>query len=383
MGDKMQNGRFSIEINKAKPYLAMASLQVGFAGMYVITMFSLQHGMNHYILAVYRHLVATIVIAPFALVLERKIRPKLTLPIFLRILVLGFLEPVIDQNLYYLGMKYTTATLASATVNVIPAITFVMALIFRLERVNLKKVHSIAKIIGTVIMVPGAVIMTLYKGPAINFIRLQGGSHHSATNEAEAKHWVAGTLMLLARCWGWSGFYILQSFTLKMYPAELSLTALICFIGTIGGAAVSFVVERDMNAWKIGWDSSLLAAVYSGVVCSGIAYYAQGVVIREQGPVFVTAFSPLCMIITAALGSIILAENIHLGSIIGTVIIIFGLYTVLWGKSKDQQNSTTEKGKVLELPITDGTRSINLEDSIQGPAKVLKIPTESPLSQET
>ncbi|OMO62667.1 Drug/metabolite transporter [Corchorus capsularis] len=291
----------------------MMSLQFGFAGMYVITMVSLQHGMNHYILAVYRHLVATIVIAPFALVLERKIRPKLTLPIFLRILVLGFLEPVIDQNLYYLGMKYTTATLASATVNVIPAITFIMALIFRLEKVNLKKVRSIAKIIGTVIMVPGAVIMTLYKGPAINFIKMQGGGHHGAASEAEAKHWVAGTLMLLARCWGWSGFYILQSFTLKVYPAELSLTALICFIGTIGGAAVSFVMERDMNAWKMGWDSSLLAAVYSGVVCSGIAYYAQGVVIREQGPVFVTAFSPLCMIITAALGSIILAEKIHLG----------------------------------------------------------------------
>ncbi|XVE95460.1 hypothetical protein REPUB_Repub02eG0099500 [Reevesia pubescens] len=367
----------SLGLSRAKPYLAMMSLQFGFAGMYVITMVSLQRGMNHYILAVYRHLVATIVIAPSALILERKIRPKLTLPIFMRILVLGFLEPVIDQNLYYLGMKYTTATLASATVNVIPAITFVMALIFRLERVNLKKVHSIAKIIGTVIMVPGAVIMTMYKGPAINFIKLQGGGNHSAINDAEAKHWVAGTLMLLARCWGWSGFYILQSFTLKMYPAELSLTALICFIGTIGGAAVSFAMERDMNAWKIGWDSSLLAAVYSGVVCSGIAYYAQGVVMREQGPVFVTAFSPLCMIITAALGSFILAEKVHLGSIIGTVIIIFGLYTVLWGKSKDKQNSTTEKGKVQELPISDTAKSINLEDRIEGPAKVLKIQAES------
>ncbi|KAK8552270.1 hypothetical protein V6N13_120682 [Hibiscus sabdariffa] len=319
-----------MELNKAKPYLAMVSLQFGFAGMYVITMVSLQHGMNHYILAVYRHLVATIVIAPFALVLERKIRPKLSLPIFLRILVLGFLEPVVDQNLYYLGMKYTTATLASATVNVVPAITFVMALIFRLERVNVRKMRSIAKIIGTVIMVPGAVIMTLYKGPAIHFIKLQRGNHHTATNEAEDRHWVAGTLMLLARCWGWSGFYILQSFTLKLYPAELSLTALICFIGTIGGAA--------------------------GVVCSGIAYYAQGVVIREGGPVFVTAFSPLCMIITAALASFTLAENIHLGSVVGTVIIIFGLYTLLWGKSKDHRNSTTEeKGEV-----TDGSKTMNM-----------------------
>ncbi|KAE8684495.1 putative Cation transport protein chaC [Hibiscus syriacus] len=116
------------------------------------------------------------------------------------------------------------------------------ALLIELERVNIKKERSIAKIIGTVIMVPGAVIMTLYKGPAINFIKLQGGSHHTATNEAEAKHWVAGTLMLLARC--------RDTFTHHTFP-ELSLTALICFIGTIGGAAVSFAMERDMSAWKI------------------------------------------------------------------------------------------------------------------------------------
>ncbi|GMJ10032.1 hypothetical protein HRI_004672400 [Hibiscus trionum] len=147
------------------------------------------------------------------------------------------------------------------------------------------------------------------------------------------------------------------------------------------GAAVSFAMERDMSAWKIGFNSSLLAAVYSGVVCSGIAYYAGGIVIREQGPVFVTAFGPLCMIITAALGSIILAEKIHMGSIIGTVIIIFGLYTVLWGKSKDP-TTTEENDRVQELPITDGSKSMNMEDSIEGPARALKIPAEDQLTRE-
>ena len=48
-------------------------------------------------------------------------------------------------------------------------------------------------------------------------------------------------------------------------------------------------------------------------MCSGIAYYVQGIVMKERGPVFVTAFNPLCMIITAVLGSIILAEEITLG----------------------------------------------------------------------
>lgn len=46
-----------------------------------------------------------------------------------------------------------------------------------------------------------------------------------------------------------------------------------------------------------------------GVVCSGVAYYVQGLVTKTRGPVFVTAFQPLCMIITAVLGSTLLKEE--------------------------------------------------------------------------
>jgi drug/metabolite transporter (DMT)-like permease len=50
-----------------------------------------------------------------------------------------------------------------------------------------------------------------------------------------------------------------------------------------------------------------------GIMCSGVAYYVQGMVIKERGPVFVTAFSPLCMIIVTILGSFILCEVVTLG----------------------------------------------------------------------
>ncbi|XP_059630766.1 WAT1-related protein At1g21890-like [Cornus florida] len=363
MGDqKPSAGMLSRVYTKLKPYLAMISLQFGYAGMYIITMVTLNQGMNHYVLVVYRHAVATLVMAPFALVLESKIRPKLTFPILMKIMVLGLLEPVIDQNFVYLGMQYTSATFASATVNVLPAITFIMALIFRMERVNLKKIHSIAKIIGTIITVSGAMVMTLYKGPILDIIgNLAQGNHHAIGNGSASHHWVLGTVLLLARTFGWSGFFILQSITLKDYPAQLSLTTLICLMGTLQGSAVAFVMERDMSAWVVGWDLRLLAAVYSGVVCSGIAYYVQGVVNRERGPVFVTAFSPLCMIITAVLEAIVLAVPIRLGSLIGAVVIVLGLYFVVWGKSKDPSLSSgkimSEEGEANELPIVDKTRS--------------------------
>lgn len=58
-------------LNDVKPYLAMILLQVGFAGMYIVAVASLKSGMSHFVLVVYRNLVATVVMAPFALWFER------------------------------------------------------------------------------------------------------------------------------------------------------------------------------------------------------------------------------------------------------------------------------------------------------------------------
>ncbi|KAM7252842.1 hypothetical protein ACFE04_025460 [Oxalis oulophora] len=343
-------------LNKVKPFLAIIALQFGYSGMYIVTSLGLKNGMSHYVLATYRHVFATFAVAPFALLLER---------------------PVLDQNLYYVGLKYTSATFASASINVLPAITFIMALLFRLEKVNLKKFHSVAKVIGTVITVSGAMVMTVYKGPILEFLRIGNHGHHTTSQAANDQHWALGTLLLLGSCCGWAGFFILQSFTLKKYPAELSLTAWICVMGTLQNAVLTLIMERDMTVWRLGWDARLLASAYSGIICSGIAYYVQSVVIRLRGPVFVTTFSPLCMIITAFLGGLILAEEIHLGSVIGAVVIVTGLYTVVWGKSKDVQEQLFDEddqkisniggGAHQELPITRDNRNDNIK-SVQGPA---------------
>ncbi|KAL1557057.1 WAT1-related protein-like protein [Salvia divinorum] len=344
-------------LNKMKPYVAMISLQFGYAGMHIILLLSFKKGFSHWVFVVYRHAVATIFFAPFAFFFEKKARPNMTKSIFFKIMLLGFLEPVLDQNLYGVGIQYTSATFAAATVNILPAITFIMAVVFRLEKVNLKKVHSLAKVIGTAVTVGGAMLMTLYKGPAVNMLFFShGGSHHEAASSSADEHWVTGTIMLLASIVGWAAFFILQNNTLKEYPAELSLTTLICLMGTVEGGIVAATMERRPAAWAIGFDARLLAATYSGLICSGIAYYLQSVVNKARGPVFVTSFSPLSMIITAILGAIILAEQLHLGSVIGAVIIVSGLYCVVWGKAKED---SPLMGKSQELPIVDMTASDN------------------------
>lgn len=60
-------------LNEVKPYLYMVLLMVGFSGMYIVSVASLKQGMSHFVLVVYRNIVATVVMAPMALLFERYI----------------------------------------------------------------------------------------------------------------------------------------------------------------------------------------------------------------------------------------------------------------------------------------------------------------------
>ncbi|XP_076901613.1 WAT1-related protein At2g37450-like [Bidens hawaiensis] len=76
---------------------------------------------------------------------------------------------------------------------------------------------------------------------------------------------------------------------------------------------------------------------FKGIVCSGLAYYIQGLLMRERGPVFVTAFTPLNMIIVAILGALVLGEKLFVGRVVGAMVIVAGLYLVVWGKSQEHK----------------------------------------------
>eukprot|EP00253_Pinus_taeda_P035078 PITA_35078 len=372
-------------IEKSKPYVAMILLQFGYAGMNIINKISLNKGMSHFVLVVYRQLVATLVLAPLAFFLERKVQPKLTFYIFCQIFVLGLLGPVIDQNFYYLGLKLTSTTYASALSNVLPCMTFVIAVLFRMERVNIRNIRSQAKIMGTIVCLGGATLMTLYKGP---LVKMFWSPHHQYPNDkrgstpvavrSDTKNHIVGSGLIVAGILAWSLFFIIQTAVLKNYSAQLSLATLICFIGTLQATVLSLAFVRDPSKWALGWDINLLTAVYSGVVASAVAYYVQGLCMRVKGPVFATAFNPLIVIIVAVMGSIILSENIYLGSVLGGVLITIGLYAALWGKSKDSDISTDKNCSKVPYAILLG----KLKDSdISADKNCSEVPSNSQVVQ--
>ncbi|XP_027368355.1 WAT1-related protein At4g08290-like [Abrus precatorius] len=357
--EEIWGAKFGNMVNKAKPYVLTLGLQFGMAGTYIFTMASLNHGMSRLVFIVYRNAIAALALAPFALFFERKVRPKMTFSVFAQILALGFLEPVVDQGFTFLGMQYTSASFTSAIMNAVPSVTFVLALILRLERVNIKELRSQAKVAGTLVTFAGALLMTLYKGPQIHLFHHPNTTHHQDGSHSPQSHthWLTGTLFICLGCLAWSSFYILQSITVKRYPAELSLSSLICLMGALQSAVVALIADHNPRTWAIGLDYRLYGPLYTGIMSSGIAYYIQGLVMQSRGPVFVTSFNPLCMIIVTALGSFLLGEYLYLGSIIGGIIIAVGLYSVVWGKGKDHEDhtlpstTTIKETEIQQLPI--------------------------------
>ncbi|KAL7150348.1 hypothetical protein ABFS83_05G106200 [Erythranthe nasuta] len=329
-------------VKKVKPYLAIVFMQFGYAGFAIIAKTALDQGMSNYTLSIYRNAIATLVVAPFALLLEKKIRPKMTVSVLWKIALLAFLEPVIDQNLYYMGMKHTTATFSTAMCNILPAITFLLAWALRLEKVNVRRAHGYAKILGTFATLGGAMIMTLGQGSIIGlpWTKIEPNSESADDVVITTQDPVKGALMITVGCFCCSIFYILQAITMKSYAAPLSLTCLICMAGMLQGIVLTLAVERgNFSIWSIGWDTKLLAYTYSGVICSGVSYYVSGIVMNEKGPVFVTSFNPLNMVIVAVLSSFIFAEQLNIGKVIGATVIVFGLYLVIWGKTQDQRET--------------------------------------------
>ncbi|KAK8951220.1 WAT1-related protein [Platanthera zijinensis] len=353
-----------------KPYAAMVLLQFGYASTTVAAAATLKQGMNHFVLVVYRNAVAAAVLAPFAFCFERKTKAKLTRATFLKIVGIAIMEPVIDQNFCYVGTKMTSASFASSFYNILPAVTFIMALLLRMEKLNLRKRHSQAKVAGAAVTAAGAFLMIVYKGPVVNFLWSMRRAHEDSqgvgVDHEEGTNLLGGALMLFISTMAWSSFLILQSKTLESYPAELSLSVWICCMGVMLNAIIALVVEHgSLQPWSIGWDMRLFTVVFTGIICSGVSYYVQGMVMKKRGPVFVTAFNPLSMIMTSVMGHIILSEEITLGRIFGAICIVAGLYSLVWGKSNEHQRSmnegaATNKGEP-ELPIVGSKQVITGE----------------------
>ncbi|XP_042467068.1 WAT1-related protein At5g07050-like [Zingiber officinale] len=151
-------------VKACAPYFYMIVSQFAYAGSSIIDKLALGQGLSALVFVVYRHLISMLILAPLAYVLERNRRPSFSFGVMLKIFILAMLGITIQQNVYYVGLHLISPTVASALGNVIPAFTFLLAIVLRMEKLNLKTVRGKAKLAGAIFCITGALIFTFWKG---------------------------------------------------------------------------------------------------------------------------------------------------------------------------------------------------------------------------
>ncbi|KAK3415990.1 WAT1-related protein At1g09380-like [Eucalyptus grandis] len=329
------------------PFLAMVTVQVGYAGMMITSKLAMDSGMNPFVLVTYRQVFATLATIPFALLLERKTRPRITVPILLHIFLCSITGAFMNQVFYFVGLNNSTPTIACAMGNILPAMTFLFALIFRQESFGIKSKAGQAKVIGTLVCVGGAMLLSFYHGPYIGI----GDSriHWTYANKMTDKHptnkgnFLLGPFLLLSISAAWALWFIIQAKLSRKFPAPYTTTTLMSLMASIECAVTGAAIEHRVTAWSLSSGIRLISAIYAGCICSALAFCVMSWCIERKGPLYTAVFNPLLLVITAILSWALLQEKLTVGILVGSTLIIAGLYCVLWGKDKEAKAKIAEE----------------------------------------
>ncbi|KAJ9683477.1 hypothetical protein PVL29_019170 [Vitis rotundifolia] len=251
----------------------------------------------------------------------------------------------------YRGINISSPTLASAISNLVPAFTFILAVIFRMEKLALRSSSSQAKIIGTIVSISGAFVVTLYKGPPIILTPSPSLSLHQPPHPLRSSEssWIIGALFLSVEYFLTPVWYIVQAHIIKEYPSEPTVVFFYNFFVSLLAAIVSLVTEPNSSVWIVRPRIALVSIVCSGIFGSFLGNTIHTWAIRMKGPVYVAMFKPLAIIIAVAMGVALLGDSLYLGSVIGATIITIGFYTVMWGKAQEEMVEDCTVGS-LESP---------------------------------
>ncbi|XP_047317530.1 WAT1-related protein At3g28050-like [Impatiens glandulifera] len=322
------------------PYIAMILVECFDVGLTTISKAAMSNGLSHFIFVVYSNALAAALLLPPAFIFNRKTGPPLTLSLLCKFFLLSLIGITIMQNCVFTGINYSSPTLGSAMSNLVPVFTFLLAVTFRLEKIDLRSLRSQIKILGTLVSISGALVVTFYEGPAI----LSVSSHISDSNVlATETNWVLGGLFLATASFCLSVWNASQAAILKGYPSGMTIVAFYCLFGAIQCSIVSLIAERNNpSAWKLSGEIEYISVIYSAVFGGVVTYCIMTWCIYKKGPIFVASFKPVSIAIAAIFSYVFLGESLYLGSVIGAIFIVIGFYGVMWAGTTNEDNKKKE-----------------------------------------
>ncbi|KAK9040376.1 hypothetical protein V6N11_015539 [Hibiscus sabdariffa] len=320
------------------PSLAMVAVECSHVVISILFKAASLKGLSYYNFIAYCYVLGTLVFT-LLVFFRNTVFPPLKFPLISRLCLLG-ITGYLGMICAYKGIELGSPTLASAISNLTPAFTFILAVSFRMEKVEWRRTATQAKIIGTITSISGALVMTLYKGPKVissspwtssssSVPQLQSTLHSSRSN------WIVGGILEVIAYLLYSLWYVIQAQVMKIYPEEIAVTFFYNLSVALLAIPVCLIAEPQLSSWRLTHSISVVAVLYAGLFGFSFSSCVHTWGVRLKGPVFVAVFKPSSIVIAAVLSATFLGEALYLGSVIGAVIITSGLYAVLWGKAKE------------------------------------------------
>ncbi|XP_061339134.1 WAT1-related protein At1g09380-like [Gastrolobium bilobum] len=351
--------------------LSMLLVQIFATGMQLLSRVILVQGTFIFALITYRHVVAAICVAPFALYFERGRTKKFSWRVLFWIFVNALAGMTMALGLFYYGLRDTSATYSVNFLNLVPICTFFTSIICRMEKLGLGTWAGKAKCVGAILCVGGALATSLYKGKEFY---LGHHSHHTQANVVAHKtHMLRGTFFLVGSCFSYTAWFIVQVKLLKVFPLRYWATMLTCIMAAFQAAIVGVFMDHTKAAWSLGWNLQLITILYSGALASAATFCLISWAITIKGPTYPPMFNPLALIFVALSEAIILGEPLKVGTLLGMVLIIMGLYCFLWGKKNEKQRLPQPNVAAAEVSTTMA------DDELAGvQSTAIVVPSSSP-----
>ncbi|KAF7040205.1 hypothetical protein CFC21_050121 [Triticum aestivum] len=284
-----------------KPALCVILVELFNTGTILLGKVALDGGMFVFSLLCYRSILAAIFIMPFALFFESgKWR---------------------ELDMKTLGWLFINAFIG-------------------MEKLRVKSKDGSAKVIGALVCFGGALLISLYKGKELHLWSPIIRVTPKDSNGAAGKHHLRGTLILFGAFSSYALWYPIQVKVLKVYPWKHWSSVLTCVLGGVQTFAIGIIMSRHKLAWQIGWNIQLLTIVYSAALGTAAKYWLNLYAVEKRGPVFPAMFSTLSTIFIIVLGTLLLGESLTVGSLMGSALVIGGLYIYLYGKANEQHAKT-------------------------------------------
>lgn len=238
----------------------------------------------------------------FFIVLLRVRRQKLisfeTSDIF-RFIILGILNIPLNQLLFFVSIKLTTAPNVALAYALSPIFILIIAVVFFNEKVNL------AKIFGIIIAFLG-----------ITFVLLENGV--SLKSE-----YFAGNILALIASLCWALFSTYGKPLIKKYGSIYS-TALAMNIGFLLFLPISFALG-DYNRINLVAPIHLAQILYLAIMTSGLAYLIWYYALKKLPASNVGVFNNLQPVFTTILSVIFFKQKLSLIYVLGGLMVILGV----------------------------------------------------------